>query len=52
MVLGISPGSGPETIRKAWREKIGKAHPDQGGSDTAAAELNRARDEALAISKA
>ena len=35
------------SIENAYREKAKRAHPDVGGSDTAMAELNRARDEAL-----
>jgi hypothetical protein len=48
-ILGIEKhGTSAEKIRSAWRGKIAAAHPDKGGSDTAAAEINRARDEALA----
>ncbi len=48
-ILGIEKaGTSEKAIRDAWRRKIATAHPDQGGSDSAAAELNRARDEALA----
>lgn len=47
-ILGIKPGSSRDTIDYAWRTKARTAHPDVGGSTAAMAELNRARDEALA----
>lgn len=46
-ILGLQKGSSAQAINAAWRELIGKAHPDQGGSQAAAAELNAARDAAL-----
>jgi curved DNA-binding protein CbpA len=27
-VLGVSPGASQEEIKKAWREKVKKTHPD------------------------
>lgn len=45
--LGIPPGSGRDAIERAFRAKAMKAHPDQGGSTAAMAELNRAREDAL-----
>lgn len=47
-ILGIRPGSSRAAIDHAWRTKARTAHPDAGGSTSAMAELNRARDEALA----
>jgi len=47
-ILGIKPGSSRNVIEAAWRAKARFAHPDAGGSTSAMAELNRARDEALA----
>jgi hypothetical protein len=44
-VLGLKPDATDEQIDVAWREKMRAAHPDRGGSDAAAARLNRARDE-------
>lgn len=38
---------GKSAIDNAWRELARKAHPDAGGSDTAMAELNQARANAL-----
>lgn len=46
-VLGLQPGASPAEIRAAWRARIADVHPDQGGSQAAAAELNAARDAAL-----
>lgn len=34
-------------INRRWKIKIGEAHPDSGGSEEAAAEVNAARDAAL-----
>lgn len=48
-ILGTQKsGASEQIIRAAWRARISEAHPDKGGSDAAAAEINRARDEALA----
>lgn len=45
-VLGVRPEATIAQIEAAWREKIADAHPDRhGGSDAAAARVNRARDE-------
>lgn len=46
-ILGIQPNASEAEILAAYRRKAMQAHPDQGGSDAAMAELNRARDEAL-----
>ncbi len=50
-VLGIPEGSNEIIIRQAHRKLATLAHPDNGGSDDAMAELNRARDEALRITQ-
>lgn len=34
-VLGIDPGSDPETIRRAYRKAAQSAHPDKGGNEDA-----------------
>ncbi len=49
-VLGIHPGSrvSRADIESIYRIAARKAHPDAGGSNEAMAELNRARDQALA----
>ena len=46
-ILGIRPGASEEEISTAYRTKSRSAHPDVGGTQTAMAELNRARDEAM-----
>jgi hypothetical protein len=46
-ILGVPAGATEAEIRGAWRKLIGQAHPDQGGSDAASAELNAARDAML-----
>lgn len=46
-ILGVSPGASKTEITAAYRARIAGAHPDQGGSHAAAAELNAARDEML-----
>lgn len=47
-ILGLRPGASSDDVTRAYRDKARKAHPDAGGSNAAMAELNRARDEALA----
>lgn len=44
-ILGVTSSATPADIDAAWRTLIRAAHPDHGGSDQAAARLNRARDE-------
>lgn len=44
-ILDLAPNATPAEIDAAWRTKMRHAHPDHGGSDHAAARLNRARDE-------
>lgn len=46
-VLGLKPGAGSAEVNAAYRSKAKTFHPDHGGSASAMAELNRARDEAL-----
>jgi len=41
-LLGVDPDSDPSAIRSAYRTAIVQAHPDRGGSNQAAARLNRA----------
>lgn len=46
-VLGLAPGASREEVLAAHRRLIQKVHPDAGGSDYLAAEINRARDRLL-----
>ena len=46
-ILGVPHGASETEVRAAWRKQIAQHHPDQGGSDTHAAELNAARDAML-----
>lgn len=46
-VLGLKPNARREEIDAAYRRLASQRHPDVGGSDTAMAELNLARDRAL-----
>ena len=46
-ILGVPIDATPETINAAWRRQMGRAHPDQGGTEGLAARLNAARDRLL-----
>ncbi len=46
-ILGVPVGAEPEVIHAAWRRLMGRAHPDQGGTEGLAARLNAARDRLL-----
>jgi hypothetical protein len=46
-ILGVPVGAEPEEIQAAWRRLMGRAHPDQGGTEGLAAKLNAARDRLL-----
>lgn len=41
-ILGVDPGAEPSLLREAHRREIRRAHPDAGGSATAAAGVNEA----------
>lgn len=44
VVLGVSPDATETEIRRAYREKMARAHPDRGGRHADAARLTAARD--------
>jgi hypothetical protein len=43
-VLNLKPGASKQDIRRAYRELMKRLHPDMGGSDHFAAQLNEAKD--------
>lgn len=46
-ILGVNSGATPKEINAAWRRLMGRAHPDQGGTEGLAARVNAARDRLL-----
>lgn len=46
-LLGLGRDAGEAEIRRAYRAKMTRAHPDRGGSHAAAAKLTAARDRLL-----
>ena len=46
-ILGVGADATPEAINAAWHRLMGRAHPDQGGTEGLAARLNTARDRLL-----
>lgn len=43
-ILGLERGAPPEAVKEAHRRLMLKIHPDQGGSNYLAAQINRAKD--------
>jgi curved DNA-binding protein CbpA len=43
-ILGLARGATPDQIKEAHRRLMVKLHPDHGGSDYLATQINRARD--------
>jgi hypothetical protein len=46
-VLGLKPGYNDEDVVQAHRRMMQKVHPDRGGSDYLAAQINKAKDTLL-----
>lgn len=46
-ILGVSAQASEADIQTAWRRLMARVHPDQGGAEGLAAQLNAARDRLL-----
>lgn len=46
-LLGVPAGATATEINTAWKRLMGRAHPDQGGTEGLASRLNAARDRLL-----
>lgn len=46
-LLGVAASASPQEINTAWKRLMGRAHPDQGGTEGLASRLNAARDRLL-----
>lgn len=46
-LLGVAAAATPQEINAAWKRLMGRAHPDQGGTEGLASRLNAARDRLL-----
>lgn len=46
-LLGVPATATPQEINTAWKRLMGRAHPDQGGTEGLASRLNAARDRLL-----
>ena len=46
-ILGVKSGASREEIIKAHKRMMQKVHPDRGGTDYLAAQLNQAKDTLL-----
>lgn len=41
-VLGLEPGTAPEDVEQAYRERVKEVHPDQGGDEEAFKRVRKA----------